>query len=378
MGNMGSIAFLLLIIFVMGANLCLGFYCAVYFGYGPKTWPPTWTRQPSSPADAITKAAEVPAGKAADSRAVPSARPPIDALLTQLAGCLDQFDADTADWDQNRRGEISAKALGKAATKLERLVADFQSRFHTLIAPLAEWPAESPAAVEARDQIRAASDDLTVQFTKCASELADAKQASADLKSAQHRLTTLLSQVLAALHDARDRLEEPIATLVRLEVQMASLAAVLTENSAASFIGRLCFEHQLELSRQARSRTLAEASVVMIELNGLRKLNAAHGAALSRRAISAVGDVARDVLPPSTTIARLAGKQFVACLCEASLDVASELADRIRERVEAIQFTDEDREVRLTASAASAPVASGDTASTLLDGLRANITFINA
>jgi diguanylate cyclase (GGDEF)-like protein len=187
-----------------------------------------------------------------------------------------------------------------------------------------------------------------------------------DAEDAVDELTTALTQLLAVLHAGRDRLEEPLATLVRRAEEVPALADLLLENAHLSPLGRLCFDYVWVAKMRA-------GCVGMFDVDGLRHLNAARGPAVARRALQAIADLAREALPADVTLARLAGKQFVVCLPDSSAEGAAEIVECVRQRIEHARLQAAGKEVRLTVSAAVVTRQGEETSAAMLARLRDTI-----
>jgi GGDEF domain-containing protein len=207
------------------------------------------------------------------------------------------------------------------------LASGYLAEFQAAIQPLVARPADDPAIVEAKDEIQAAADALATQLNVVCAELSGMEFDPNDAEDAVDELTTALTQLLAVLHAGRDRLEEPLATLVRRAEEVPALADLLLENAHLSPLGRLCFDYVWVAKMRA-------GCVGMFDVDGLRHLNAARGPAVARRALQAIADLAREALPADVTLARLAGKQFVVCLPDSSAEGAAEIVECVRQRIE--------------------------------------------
>lgn len=88
-----------------------------------------------------------------------------------------------------------------------------------------------------------------------------------------------------------------------------------------------------------RARQAGEGlCVAMMDLDGLKPINDAHGHQMGSHCISEAGRLIKACLPAGAAGARFGGDEFVAWLGACALDDACEVAETIRRRVEAFEF----------------------------------------
>lgn len=385
---LGTTIFILFIMLVAAANLCLGFAAAVALGVGPQAWP--LAAQISAAPHAEEHSAHVHASEPAheeplpDESACETTTPPpqvrltvpdevaktptpvpvtIDSLLVQLSRGFDLFEAELGDWDHRRReGEVDVDQLTNAAIELHSLASGYVDQFQNYIAQLDQFGAHDLTAVAAQNSIRQAANDLAAQLRTATAELGSLQFESGDDAAACAKLTTTLSQVSTALRAAREQLEEPLTALFRCESDLTNIAPIFIENSQASLLGRICFEH---------SWLTGPSCVAMLDVDQMQSLQLAHAPQTVRKLLGAVAETARSVIPIGTPVPCLAGHQFVICLNDSSPEVAVELVETIRQQIEHSLFTIGDVEIRLTISAAVVSALPDESSSDALQRLRA-------
>src|SRR5262249_49194339 len=104
-----------------------------------------------------------------------------------------------------------------------------------------------------------------------------------------------------------------------------------------------------EIKRGRRDQT--PVAVIFLDLDGVKKINDAHGHLMGSRALVEVGEVLRASVREIDIVCRYGGDEFTVVLPQTSAAGAAIIAERIRLNVEARTFLAEmGHEVRLTAS----------------------------
>src|SRR5262249_51762642 len=118
----------------------------------------------------------------------------------------------------------------------------------------------------------------------------------------------------------------------------------------------------LETEVKRCERTGRPFGVVLLDLDGLKKINDIHGHLVGSRALCRLAEVLRSRCRSTDTPARYAGDEFAVVLPEAGAKAAEEVADRIRRR---LADQRERPELSVSAGAAVFP-ANGKTVDELL------------
>ena len=96
-------------------------------------------------------------------------------------------------------------------------------------------------------------------------------------------------------------------------------------------------DHFLSMLRHevARSNRYAHfVTCMLIDIDGLRRINEAHGSAGGDQVITEVADLVRGLIRSSDTLARMGGGELALLLPETTVDAAMIVAERIRAKVE--------------------------------------------
>jgi diguanylate cyclase (GGDEF)-like protein len=89
----------------------------------------------------------------------------------------------------------------------------------------------------------------------------------------------------------------------------------------------------LELEMKRYGRTGRSFAVLLLDLDGLKKINDSHGHVVGSRALCRLGEVLRADCREVDTPARYGGDEFVVVLPETTAQGAAQIAARIRERI---------------------------------------------
>lgn len=415
---LGTTVFILFIMLVAAANICLGFAAAIALGVGPQAWPliASATAPPAheenapdhGPADALqaehppepaspSAAAEVPAETTLDAEAASSADLPapeatpqirltveetaepvapveatLESVLIQFARGFDLFEAELANWDQRRREEeADVDQLTNSAIELNGLAAGYLDHFQASVAALDAMVAEAPGIDLPRATLRQAGDELAVQLRTSIAELGSLQFEPGNVQEASERLDQALPRLLQSLHAICSQLEEPVALLVQAQAELGTLAPTLIEHSQISLIGRLCFEHLCDIS-------VPHGCVAMFDIDRLSELHEQQGAMVVRRLLQSLAETAQGLVPIGTPISRLAGKQFALCLADTSPDDAVEVLENIRQQIAQTRFAHGEERLTVSVSCAVVATQSGDGVTEILERLRTSIRAAKA
>ncbi|TXC65297.1 GGDEF domain-containing protein [Piscinibacter aquaticus] len=166
--------------------------------------------------------------------------------------------------------------------------------------------------------------------------------------------------------------------IIALVFQLTLVALVVTRgvvelrrssryDALTGLLNRRAMQAALEEQAQ-RSRRLGEPfSVLMLDADHFKTVNDVQGHAAGDRALQHLGTVLAAQMRDIDRVGRWGGEEFVVLLPGASLAQAREVAERLRERVQALPLRWQDRAVALTLSAgASQWSEAGDELSALL------------
>ena len=145
------------------------------------------------------------------------------------------------------------------------------------------------------------------------------------------------ARVLAGLETERDRLEGEL----RLMADHDPLTGVWN---------RRRFEQELERVWQRARRYGESAAVLMLDLDGLKRLNDAYGHGAGDSALKGVAGVLTARLRPGDAVGRLGGDEFGVALEQVDRARAQAVAADLTEQIAEARFLESDPSVRITVS----------------------------
>jgi len=105
-------------------------------------------------------------------------------------------------------------------------------------------------------------------------------------------------------------------------------------------------ERQLSLARQSGAQLCA----ITIDLDDFKQINDSFGHQCGDTTLIAVAQCLREGVRKTDLVARIGGDEFAVLLPETSLDVATEIAERIRSYIDALEISQSQATVKVTAS----------------------------
>jgi diguanylate cyclase (GGDEF)-like protein len=110
-----------------------------------------------------------------------------------------------------------------------------------------------------------------------------------------------------------------------------------------SLTGAASRDFLVDQTREEIERSLRRGSslcMMIIDLDRFKQVNDELGHALGDRALGRVHDAARGVLRASDVLARYGGDEFVALLPDTELDIAVDVAERVRDAIEQLEIAE--------------------------------------
>ena len=162
------------------------------------------------------------------------------------------------------------------------------------------------------------------------------------------RLNQLQRKQFALLMDERKinhQLQKEINERQLLESQLRLMA------STDPLTGIPNRRHFFELAEREFSRAQREGTplaICMVDIDRFKALNDRHGHAVGDLVLSAVASCCASVLRDTDIIGRYGGEEFVIALPQANLDTAKPIAERLRQKVHALDLPMIDEETHLS------------------------------
>lgn len=128
---------------------------------------------------------------------------------------------------------------------------------------------------------------------------------------------------------------QSFASLVVGELELRTLA--LTDG-LTKLLSRKAWRDrvQIELNRAARHSTLV--SVLLLDLDNFKLINDTYGHEVGDEVLRKTAEVVNSVLRKNDHVGRIGGEEFAVCVANADLQTGLAIAERIRGRIEALEF----------------------------------------
>lgn len=123
-----------------------------------------------------------------------------------------------------------------------------------------------------------------------------------------------------------------------------------TIDSLTRVHNRRFFFEQAELEFTRSKRYNRDLALLLIDADHFRDINELYGQDIGDRVLKMIANAARDSLRHFDLIGRYSGESFIILLPETRLNVAADVADRLRRGIEELRFDTHRGELRVTAS----------------------------
>jgi len=171
-------------------------------------------------------------------------------------------------------------------------------------------------------------------------------------------------QAIASLLAANTRLEEQLAhASSKMQEQAHELEVQLADALTDPLTGipnRRAFDREMSRRLPEFRRMGTPLSLVMIDVDFFKKFNDTHGHQAGDEVLRCVARVLKETVRDMDLPARFGGEEFAAILPTARIDVAKQVAERIRIAIENARIEFQGVELRVTASIGVAEICTAD------------------
>jgi diguanylate cyclase (GGDEF)-like protein len=187
-------------------------------------------------------------------------------------------------------------------------------------------------------------------------------------------LEQLYDTVLALNHDYANAQLELAQINLKLQQREAQIVAASLTDPLTGVGNRRRLEQALAMEVSRADRSGGSLCAFMADLDHFKRVNDTHGHEAGDKVLASFGDVLRRRTRATDIVARFGGEEFVVLMPTTSLEVATAIAERIREVVAALRI--EPLPEPITASFGVAERAAGEPGDGLLR--RADVALYEA
>lgn len=141
-------------------------------------------------------------------------------------------------------------------------------------------------------------------------------------------------------------LQAHLGTAVRHAIHYSQ---AITDDLTGIFTRRY-FEGRIKQAMEHSKRHGSRCSLILLDIDHFKKLNDTYGHNYGDKVLIKVAEVLTESARKSDVVGRLGGEEFVLFLAESNLDGAMNIAERIREKIEALKFKHKESIISITAS----------------------------
>jgi diguanylate cyclase len=239
---------------------------------------------------------------------------------------------------------------------LERAREELQQMLDQMVAQL-EMLSRYVAGHDLEQTERQASHDaLNSQITVEMSDLGTAVEAGTDLGTLRRHLRTRMDSIGRHLHDfrereqerakqARDRTDQMRGRMEELEKEAHKLHASLADEKRLSLLdaltripNRLAYEQRLEDEMDRFRRFGQPVCIATCDIDHFKRVNDSYGHRAGDKVLQVVAECLAASVRNTDFVARYGGEEFVFLLPGSTLEDATALLNRIRERISEVGF----------------------------------------
>lgn len=147
-----------------------------------------------------------------------------------------------------------------------------------------------------------------------------------------------------------DEIETLRAELNANKRRIAYLENLADRDPLTPVVNRRAFMRELERAKSFAERYGGAASLVFIDLDGMKALNDAHGHACGDRALMVVAETLIANVRASDVVGRLGGDEFGVILARANMAAATEKAAGLAKTIASARIDTDDGQIALSAS----------------------------
>jgi len=188
----------------------------------------------------------------------------------------------------------------------------------------------------------------------------------ADVAEGCRQMIGEASKLLETSHQVRDVVVEAVVCVARSEDRVGSLDEPECRDALTGLASRAGLEKELEAWWAGDPHRSKPLCVVMVDLDQFGHVNEQFGTKAGDRVLRAVGQLMAAEARDRATAARLCGQRFLLLFTDCDARLATNVAERVRQKIDVSHLRCGPSEIRVTVSCGVAPSEKEDTLATLL------------
>ena len=148
-----------------------------------------------------------------------------------------------------------------------------------------------------------------------------------------------------------------VALLVRQLKISAKLKYIAKRDSLTQLFNRRTLFEQGDLHVESALKYQNDMSVILLDIDHFKQVNDLYGHYVGDEVIKIVAQLGRETIRPRDVLARLGGEEFAIILPETSHEQSKAIAERLREKIEHHDLTNQAKNLTLTVSIGVASLA---------------------
>ncbi|MBI1903093.1 MAG: GGDEF domain-containing protein [Planctomycetia bacterium] len=189
-------------------------------------------------------------------------------------------------------------------------------------------------------------------------------------------LVNEVAKLIELCHLLRDRIQESLVAVLRHEDRLSALSPGALTDSLTRLYNRFALQQTLDEWQRHSGAKKHPASLGIVDLDNLRKINEAHGPLVGDRLIGAVAQVIQELTRRSRSVDRafrFSGGSMALLVPDADPQQATAALERVRQAVEGFTFELAHQQIPARVSCAVIELAASETVDALLVRLLATL-----
>lgn len=169
------------------------------------------------------------------------------------------------------------------------------------------------------------------------------------------------------LAEANERIMESQKRLKQLEAELDNAKEKALYDGLTGVYNRASFNDRIKIEVEKARRTGRSLFVIMLDLDHFKRINDNYGHQTGDMVLKIFASQTKKVIRNIDFIGRYGGEEFVVLLPEIKLELALEIAERIRKKIENTKLIYNKKTFKVTVSVGMTAYKEGDTPESLIE-----------